>query len=361
MKAPVYLTGLGDSAGKTIVTLGLVNDLMNNVKGVGFIKPLGLAEVRSGGAGLDLDAMLVEKTCALHLNIKDMCPVTLSQSTWPEVTPADSQKMLARMKEAFGRVSEGREVTVVEGTGYAALGSSLGLSNGRIAKELGCKAVLVGSYGTMAQNPFDTALLNKAFFNSYGVDVIGLIINRVPADLLDSYRSYAGSRLEHLEIPLLGLLPEEPLFRTFRFLQVSEVLDGEFLRAGVNAENIIKRVRVGAMTPHRAIPFLEPDSMVITPGDREDMVVSICACAARKGGGPTGLVLSGGQRPHERILELVHEFDIPTFLAHEDSYTVASKIHDMNLRIQPTDEEKIAVAQQLVMDNVDLESLVGAL
>ncbi|MFQ5654241.1 MAG: DRTGG domain-containing protein, partial [Planctomycetota bacterium] len=84
-------------------------------------------------------------------------------------------------------------------------------------------------------------------------------------------------------------------------------------------------------------------------------------CAAASGGGPSGLVLSGGVRPDERILELLSGTGIPAFLATEDSYTVASRIHDMPLRIQPNDADKIALVEELVMQHVDLDRIVEAL
>lgn len=361
MTTPLFITGTAEDVGKTLVTLGVVSDLVNHFSRVGFIKPLGIARVRAGRDGIDIDALLIERVCSLHTNIKDMCPVTLSGGTWPQVSAEDSAKMLERMKAAYARVSEGRDVMVVEGTGNAALGSSLGLSNARLAATFGCKVLLVGGYGLMAHNPFDVAALNASFFRGAGVEVVGIVLNRVPADVLESYHDYAREVFRGLEIPLLGVLPHEPRLQTFRFLQVSEVLRGEMLCGMARAEQVITHVRIGAMTPHRAIPYLEPGSLIITPGDREDMVVTICACAARAEGGPAGLVLSGGETPHERILGLLEASRIPTFLAHEDSYTVASKIHDMPLRIQPTDEDKIRLAQQLVMTHVDLERILNAL
>ncbi len=361
MKSPLFITGTGEDVGKTLVTLGVVSDLLQRFDRVGFIKPLGIARVRAGREGLDIDALLIERVCSVHANIKDMCPVTLSGATWPQVSAEDSEKMLDRMKDAYRRISADRDIMVVEGTGGAALGSSLGLSNARIASEFGCKVLLVGGYGTMAHNPVDIALMNATFFRAAGVEVIGIIVNRVPHDLLASYEEYAAAIFRTLEIPLVGVLPDEPRLNTFRFLQVSEVLRGEMLCGQAEASQVIQQVRVGAMTPHRAIPYLEPDSLIITPGDREDMIVTICACASRPEGGPAGLVLSGGERPHERIVDLLVSSQIPTFLAEEDSYTVASKIHDMPLRIQPTDEEKIQLAQQLVMNQVDLERIIHAL
>ncbi|MEM7166830.1 MAG: AAA family ATPase [Planctomycetota bacterium] len=360
MKTPLFVTATGRNAGKTIVTLGLTHDLSQNYK-VGFIKPVGLARVRAGTEALDVDAMLIEKTCQLHENIKDMCPVTLSQSDWPEVSPADVDVMLAKVRESYGRISEGRDVIVVEGTGSAALGTAMGLPNARVAAELGCKALLVAPYGTMITNPFDVAALSKEYFKASGVETIGAVINRVPADLMASYEPYARKSMERVGIPLRGLIPESPALGWFRFLQVSEYLDGEMLCGTSHAEAVIDTVRIGAMTPHRALAYFAPKSLIITPGDREDIIVTACACSQRNPGGPSGLVLSGGQRPHDRIIELLKESGIPTFLASEDSYTVGSKIHDMPLRIQPTDTDKISTVQQLTLDHLEVEAILGSL
>ncbi|MGE3163610.1 MAG: phosphotransacetylase family protein [Planctomycetota bacterium] len=360
MKTPLFVTGTGRSVGKTVVTLGLMLELARSHR-LGFIKPLGLARLRAGRDGIDLDAMLIEKTCGLHENIKDMCPVTLSHAEWPEVTEQDSERMMVRIREAFERVRHDRDLVVVEGTGHAALGTALGLSNARVAAEFGCRVLLVASYGVRSSNPFDHAALNRHFFAAHGVEVIGVVINHIPPEQLDSFTAYARAQLDRLGLPLVGALPADPALKTFRFVQVSEFLEGEFLSGARSAETIIDRVRVGAMTPHRAIAFFNPRSLIITPGDREDIIVTACACASRKQGGPAGLVLSGAQRPHAHILELLEESRLPTFLAREDSYTVASKIHDMPLRIVPTDAEKISKVQQLVLDLVDVEAVVGRL
>ena len=55
------------------------------------------------------------------------------------------------------------------------------------------------------------------------------------------------------------------------------------------------------------------------------------------------------------------ESGIPTFAATEDSYTVASRIHDMPLRIQPTDGDKIAAVHRLVSRGVDVDAIIGSL
>ena len=186
-------------------------------------------------------------------------------------------------------------------------------------------------------------------------------MNRVPADQIDEYRPYVSERFEEMGVRLFGVIPEDSTLNTFHFLQVSEYLAGEMICGEAKAERLIRSVRVGAMMPHRAIGYFQRDCLVITPGDREDVIVTACACASEEGGGPSGMVLSGGIRPHERIVELLKRSKLPVFLAREDSYTVASKIHDMPLRIQPNDGEKISRVQSLVSSHVEVDEIVSAL
>ena len=361
MRAPLYITDTAPGGGKTIMTLGLVNELSQAFESVGFIKPVGLARVRTGTVGVDIDAMLVDKIYQTRSNIQDMSPVTVSPEIWPKVSPEDSEKMMRKIESSFATISEGRDAVVIEGTGHAGLGSCLGLSNARIAKALGAKVILTAAYRELEMNAIDTIELSRGYFESKGVEVIGAVVNRVPTEDFDAYRDYIGGPFEQLGIRLFGVMPESPELKTFHFLQVSEYLDGAMLCGESKAERTIRSVRIGAMVPHRAIQYFRKDSLVITPGDREDVIVTACATAGQGGDGPSGMVLSGGIRPHDRIVDLLKQSGMPVFLASEDSYTVASKIHDMPLRIQPNDGEKISTAQTLVSSHVEVESVIQSL
>ena len=80
MRAPLYITDTAPGGGKTVLTLGLVSELGQTFDSVGFIKPLGLARVRAGHDGIDIDAMLIDKVCQTRANIKDMSPLTVNRS-----------------------------------------------------------------------------------------------------------------------------------------------------------------------------------------------------------------------------------------------------------------------------------------
>src|SRR5690606_3798376 len=110
--------------------------------------------------------------------------------------------------------------TLIEGTGHAGVGSVFDLSNARVAKLLNAKAVIVcpGGIG----RPIDEIALNKALFDQVGVEVVGAILNKVEEDKMDMIADYAGRGLKRLGVPLLGILPVQPVLARPNLSQIAE-------------------------------------------------------------------------------------------------------------------------------------------
>ena len=88
--------------------------------------------------------------------------------------------MLQQCRDAVVAIGRGKRVVVVDGVGYPAVGSIVGVSNGHVAAALNAPVVLVGKRGV--GDAVDSFNLNAAFFETHGVTVIGSIFNRLPVD-----------------------------------------------------------------------------------------------------------------------------------------------------------------------------------
>ena len=73
-----------------------------------------------------------------------------------------------------------------------------------------------------------------------------------------------------------------------------------------------------------------------------------------------GIILTNDILPHPKLLELLAKTDLPVIAASEDAYVITSKIHNMTVKTQPQDSDKIPVIKKLVTDHVDLEKLLAA-
>lgn len=125
-------------------------------------------------------------------------------------------------------------------------------------------------------------------------------------------------------------------------------------------ERAVSKIIVGAMEPDDAIKYIIDDSLMITPGDREDMIAASLTCYREnedKKLKVSGIVLSGGIRPRQQIMDMLNNAQIPVLLAKSDTYSVATNIHDLTVKIRPMDTEKINAVIKLIKDNVDLEQI----
>ena len=116
------------------------------------------------------------------------------------------------------------------------------------------------------------------------------------------------------------------------------------------------------MSSQNAMSYFKRGVLLITPGDREDIILTAwTALAARTEERLAGIVLTGNLRPTGSVLKVISTMPIPVLLTAQDSYEVASAVHDLNVKTRPADAEKISVIRDLIAKNVDLRKILQAL
>ncbi len=162
---------------------------------------------------------------------------------------------------------------------------------------------------------------------------------------------------------------------------ILEGLGGETLHAGPDLERVIEGVAIGAMEPGHMLERVGPGTLVIVPGDREDVILTLTTAhlmgpargtrvdellqvplglLANHDGAAVGLVLTGGYRPRRAVLEAIRRADLFATLVDADTYSVASEIHDLLVKTHPADAEKIQLIKELVAANLDIDLILGA-
>ncbi|MCX5706458.1 MAG: DRTGG domain-containing protein, partial [Candidatus Omnitrophica bacterium] len=263
-----------------------------------------------------------------------------------------------QIKDSFRRVSKGQNLVIVEGTGHAGVGSVFDHSNATVAKLLGSKVILISSGGI--GRPIDEILLNKALFEREGVKLLGVIINKVLPSKFDKINSLVRKGLERKGVNVLGVIPYNPMLSRPTIEQILEETNFQVLCGREYLERSVSLVMVGAMEPHDAVKYIVDDSLMITPGDREDMLMTALSCF-RTGDDKrlklSGMILSGGITPEQPIMNLLSKAQIPVLLAKSDTYDVATCVHDLTVKIRSCDADKISSVVKLVKDYVDLKKI----
>jgi BioD-like phosphotransacetylase family protein len=359
----LYVTSTKQNDGKTMVTLGLMSALSERVKKVGFIKPIGLKEIMVADYAIDQDASLIERVFSLHANIKDMNPVTIDRDSLDYFSePAKRDEVLGDVEASFKRISDGCDVVLIKGMVGAACGSVYGLANTLIAERLGGKVLIITSGGI--GHPLDDVILNLEHFRSRSLDVIGVVFNKVYPHEIDKLRSFGGPFLEKHGTKLLGAIPHSKILGQPTLRDIVEHVGCRVLAGEQHLQNRVAKILVGAMSPAYAAGHFEDGALLITGGDRLDMVLAALAYggpSAPKAARFSGLLLTCGIEPPKDILEMLKRAEIPVISSEKDSYNVASRISQMHAKLSPADKAKVNSVNDMIRRHVDVDALFDAM
>jgi BioD-like phosphotransacetylase family protein len=360
----IFLAATGQNRGKTTVSLGLAASIRGNGHRLGFLKPVGQRYLVIDGTRADEDAVLMKEVFDLPDALNDMSPVTLPRHfTTDYVMGRVTDDLAAAVTRADAAVARDKDVVLIEGTGHAGVGAVIGLSNAAVAAMLDAPVIIVSEGGV--GRPIDEIVLNHALFEHHGARVLGAVVNKVNVDDNPDLPEVLRQGLAQHGIELIGCIPFSEVLANPSLELIATHLDGELLAGEATAGAIIGQVAIGAMRADHAVPFLRDRTLVITPGDRDDMLeVTLEAYRAglqRQRPLVSGLVLTGGFRPSAQRVAQLQSVGLFTYLVETDTYRTAQDVNDILVKTHPTDGEKISTIIELVGGSLDSEPLLARL
>ncbi len=345
--------------GKTTTSLGLFAALQQRFPRIGYIKPVGQRFVEIEGAKIDEDTVLINDTYRVHTPLRAMSPIAVEPDfTRRYLSGGITHKLHDRVRSAFDEAAWEKDFVIIEGTGHAGVGSVFDLSNATVAKILQSKVIIVSRGGI--GRPIDEISMNLALFEKHGVEVIGAIINKVVPDKMGMLKEYATIGLAKLGLPLLGMIPLHTELHKPTVNQVCLHLRGEFLAGSQHKRRRVARVGVGAMSSRNAERLLHPGTLVITPGDRDDLIMMILEEEAKNSarGHLAGVVLTDGTLPPEPVMEMIRQRSIPFISTRVEMSNATATIARMTVKTEVGDRDKIGLIQKLIVDHVQVDRIV---
>jgi phosphate acetyltransferase len=350
----VYVTGIDRGDGRQVVELGVMELLTRQVDRVGVFRPL----VHDG------PDRLFELLRARYRLAQD--PASVYGMDYHEAAALQAEKgadeLVARLVERFLAVARQYEVVLVLGTDYAdtQFPDELAL-NARLANEFGASVIaVVGGKGRPQESV--RAETRNAFraYEGLGCNVLAMIANRVAPD----ERAGIAERLTaRLPVPCYAI-PDEPALSAPTVAQITHALGGTVLLgddAGL-ARDALDFVIGGAMLPS-FLPALTPGCLVVTPGDRADLVVG--SLAAHSAGTPpiAGVLLTLNERPSDEILTLAARLapGTPVVSVAGNSFPTAGELFAMEGKLNASTPRKAETALGVFERHVDTADLLARL
>ena len=299
----VFIAATRQNDGKTTTSLGMIAALQQYFPRIGYIKPVGQRFVQIEEQKIDEDSILMDSVYRLNTPLVDMSPIAVEPAfTRKYLQSANNEALVKKIKDAFDRVAWEKDFVLCEGSGHAGVGSVFDLSNAQVAKKLGCKVIIVSQGGI--GKPIDEDCLNQALFEKEGVEIIGVIINKVLEEKIPDITRFVRSGLKRKGLDLLGVLPHAPLLAHPTVDLIREELQAELLNRPPTLDTLVEDVIVGAMGVQNAMRFFKRGTLLITPGDREDILLAVGATTAPNSDDKmAGIVLTGGLRPDEIVIK----------------------------------------------------------
>jgi hypothetical protein len=366
----LYLAATGQNRGKTTTSLGLLDLFLGEGLRTAFMKPVGQRTVvDESGIPADEDAVLMKAVYDLREPMTAMSPVHIPRGfTKAYIAGEVVEDLGARIVDAHATFAVDKDVLLIEGTGHAGVGAVIGLSNAVVAGLLRAPAVIVSEGGV--GRPIDELVLNASHFAAHGVAVAGAIVNKVNVDAQPGIATILERGLARHGIPLLGVIPYRPILSNPSLAMILEGIRADLINAGPDLDLIIGGISVAAMEPHHVLQHVVGRRIVIVAGDREDVIVALSRAHRAEMRRPAvirgeaepatvGFVLSG-YRPRPAVIDEVRRADLFACFLDEDTYMVASDVHDLLVKTHASDRGKIEMIKSIVAASLDVERMLAA-
>jgi len=356
----LYVSSIYQNAGKTTISLGLFKLFQEHKQKTAFLKPVGQQTVPVKNRNIDKDSYLIGEVYRCRRNMAEMSPVTIGTGyTEKYIFDPNNKQLLNKIHKAYTKLAKHKDAIIIEGTGHSGVGSVIDLSNADVARLLDAKVIIISEGGI--GRAIDEIMLNKALFDQQGVEIIGVIINKVLPEKYTRIKKVLTQGLKNKGLRLLGVIPMDPLLRDPTVEHLMSKLKLKLLSGAENLHRRVKNTIVAAMEPENMVHYLSDGTLVVTSGDRVDnIMVAVSSHLVRQGKQTqvSGIILTGGLQPNTKIIELLKKSKIPVLTSDDDTYSIAAQIDSFTCKIEKTDKDKIAEARRLAKKYIDVDTIL---
>lgn len=321
---------------------------------IGYMKPVGNLLIDVHGSLTDEDAEGIKAMLKLSDPTKLITPIHLTDSLIDDALTGVKKDLDERLLEAYSKISDSKDVILIEGTGGIGGGAMYNLSDPEIASKLGTKMLLVTRFDSIYA--VDRILCDLRIIQDPNI-LAGIILNEVPADMMERVTELVIPFLEKKGIRVFGTIPEDETLRSVPISEIVEGLRAEVLVGVDKLDEFVDNYLVGAMEAGSAIKYFRriPNSAVITGGDRADIQMAAIESKVKC------LVLTGNMLPSGAVLASAEEADIPVILVRGDTMSTIERMEELIGHAHTKQQVKLDRIVDLLEKNVDLKSIAESI
>ena len=352
----LYITATEARSGKSAVALGVMEMLLARINKVGFFRPI----ISPNGSGTDRDIELITTLYGLDASYEEMYAYTFEEAK-AMMTSGDTTEVIEGILNKYTRLKEKYDFVLCEGTDYTEWTTSFEFDfNAEIAKNLNSPVMLVANaYQRSIESAIRDIELTLSSLKSLGCSMVATIVNRIEEEektrLLDLLKNRPL-----LKDQLIYAVPNEQALGSPTVGEIARALDARVLYGADQLDRNVHKFIVAAMQLRNLLRRIEHGSLIITPGDRADVIVACLAIVSSMSmQNIAGIVLTGGLVPEEPVTKLIKGFSrmVPILSVREDTFPTATMVEKVHAAIEPGNQRKVTRALALFEKNIKVREL----
>lgn len=359
MSKSIYIATSEPKSGKSLLSLGVLQMMLTKSAKVGYFRPV-INE--NHYSDVDHHTKTAIEYFKLNLNYEE-CYAYTQKEVIQLIAQDKMDEVLNTVIERFKQLESEFDYVLVEGSDFSGESSFAELDmNLTIAKNLGIPAIIVGSgSGKELEDLADSLVISYQSFIEE-VDVIGIVANKVNRDDIDELKKKLGEKIP--KSVNIDIIPKVDFLANPTVREVCEALNGKTLFGESSLDNSIGTFTTGAMQLHHYLIHLKEDTLVITPGDRADIILgALQAHVSSNYPKVAGIILTGNLIPEEPILKLIEgvRSSVPIISVQENTFSIANQVGAVQSKIYSSNKKKIQIALDVFNTYVNADRLSASL
>jgi phosphate acetyltransferase len=356
MPKGLYITGTVPGSGKSVVVLGIMEMLSGHGRKAGFFRPV----IYPGEDGDSL-IRLISTRYAIKGAADEMYGCT-SEKVREFIADERINDLYSHILEKYKILESRCDLVVCAGTDFTALANVFEFEfNIEMANHLGIPLVpVVNGYGRSIRDIAEAVrVLEKSIRDKKG-ELLAVIVNRVAAK--EHNKIEAELRQEFMSAFPVYVLPDHTLLNKPTVGEIARLLKAELISGDIEGlDREIRNYKIAAMELSHFLDHVEDGSLIITPGDRSDIIIgSLLADVSRTYPQIAGILLTGNLKPASQVVNLLsglRRSTVPILSVHTDTFTTAMNVNAIEGTMAPENKRKTAAALGIVEANVNFGEL----
>ncbi|HCE54488.1 MAG: phosphate acetyltransferase [Lutibacter sp. BRH_c52] len=356
MKKAIYIATSEANSGKSIITLGLMRMLLGKTAKVGYFRPI-IDNVKKGKKDNHINTIISH--FQLDINPNDAYAFTRSEFINMRNNGKEGE-IFDTIISKYKALEEKNDFMLVEGSDFSGEGMAIELdANILIAKNLGIPAIIVSSgVGKTLEEFIEGLHLAYDSFREKEVEVLAVIANKVQEKNIEIVKNGVEKNLP--KDVFVNVIPLIPALNNPTIKEIAKAIDAKILFGKELINNQTTSFKVGAMQLRNYLKQLEENCLIITPGDRADIILgALQANISTNYPAISGIVLTGGILPEEPIIRLIEGLSqiVPILSVGEGTFDVANKIGAVRSHMYAENKEKITISLNTFDKYVEFDKL----